>query len=180
MHTNRFGHIWNKGLTKEIDNRLKKAGNIYSAKVKAGLIIPPMLGRHHTEAVKQYLSKVTGGFREGGGRGKHGRYHGIWCDSSWELAWIIYQEDHGIQFKRYKGYFEYEFEGKKRKYYPDFQLEDGTIIEIKGYESKLWQAKLRQLPKTVKIQILREKEMMPILDYVKSKYGKNFISLYET
>lgn len=179
-HTDRFGHIWNKGLTKEIDNRLKKAGNTYSTKIKAGLIIPPMLGRHHTKAVKQYLSKVTGGFREGGGRGKHGRYHGIWCDSSWELAWIIYQEDHGVQFKRYKGYFEYEFEGKKRKYYPDFQLEDGTIIEIKGYESKLWQAKLRQLPKTVKIQILREKEMTPILDYVKFKYGKNFISLYET
>ena len=68
---------------------------------------------------------------------------------------------------------------EKHKYYPDFQLLDGTIVEIKGYKSKQWQAKLDQLPKTVKLQILRKNEMKRILEYVIAKYGQDFISLYE-
>ena len=38
--------------------------------------------------------------------------------------------------------FEYEFEGKKHNYYPDFKLEDGTYVEIKGYSTSRWCAKL--------------------------------------
>lgn len=130
-------------------------------------------------AQTQQICQTLGGKRTHSGRGKKGRYHGIWCDSSWELAWVIYQEEHCIQLKRYHGYFEYKFEGKIHKYYPDFQLEDGTIVEIKGYESKQWKAKLDYLPKSSVLQILGKNEMKPILDYVISKYGKDFISLYE-
>ena len=129
--------------------------------------------------VKQSKFHRCGGKRSHSGRGKQGRYHGIWCDSSWELAWVIYQEEHQVKFKKYHGYFEYIFEGKKHKYYPDFELEDGTIVEIKGYWSKQWQTKLDQLPKDKHLQILSQNEMIPILKYVKEKYGDNFISLYE-
>ena len=129
--------------------------------------------------LKQSIYHTCGGKRSHSGRGKQGRYHGIWCDSSWELAWVIYQEEHQIKFKKYHGYFEYEFEGQKHKYYPDFELEDGTIVEIKGYWSKQWQAKLDQLPKDRKLLILGKNEMIPILEYVKVKYGDNFIQLYE-
>ena len=121
-----------------------------------------------------------GGKRSHSGRGKQGRYHGIWCDSSWELAWVIYNIEHNIKFVRYHGYFEYQFEGQTHKYYPDFELEDGTIVEIKGYQSKQWQAKLNQFPKDKKLQILGKNEMAPILEYVKTKYGKDFIYLYES
>ena len=31
---------------------------------------------------------------------KKGYYHGIWCDSSWELAYILYLKDHNIQVDR--------------------------------------------------------------------------------
>lgn len=127
----------------------------------------------------QLIRHTTGGKRSHSGRGKQGRYHGIWCDSSWELAWVIYQEEHQIKFKKYHGYFEYEFEGIQHKYYPDFELEDGTIVEIKGYWSKQWQAKLDQFPKGKKLQILGKNEMVPILKYVKTKYGNDFIQLYE-
>lgn len=133
------------------------------------------LHNHETQLIRH----TSGGKRSHSGRGKHGRYHGIWCDSSWELAWIIYQEEHQIKFKKYHGYFEYEFEGRLHKYYPDFELEDGTIIEIKGYWSKQWQAKLDQLPKDKKLLILGKNEMVSILKYVKTKYGDDFIQLYE-
>ncbi len=179
MHDDRFGHIWNKGLTKDNDKRIKKIGKTYSDKIKAGLVIPSFRGKHHSEKTKQLLSKNSGGVREGAGRGKHGRYHGIWCDSSWELAWVLYQEEHQIKFKRYHGCFEYKFEGKLHKYYPDFELEDGTIVEIKGYWSKQWQAKLNQLPKDKRLLILGKNEMASILKYVKTKYGNDFIQMYE-
>lgn len=178
IHNHTTSTSWRKGLTKDNCDYLKRQGETYSQRIKEGKIKPSFLGKHHTEETKQKLA-LKGGKREHSGRGKQGRYHGIWCDSSWELAWVIYQEEHNIQFKKYHGYFEYEFEGKKHKYYPDFQLSDGTIVEIKGYESKQWQAKLDQLPKTIKLQILRKNEMKPILEYVTVKYGQDFISLYE-
>ena len=128
--------------------------------------------------LKQKYFHTCGGKRIHSGRGKQGRYHGIWCDSSWELAWVIYQEEHHIKFKKYHGYFEYEFDGKTHKYYPDFEFEDGTIVEIKGYWSKQWQAKLDQLPKDKRLLILGKNEMIPILEYVKTKYGDDFIKLY--
>ena len=55
---------------------------------------------------------------------------------------MIYNLDHGIKFERCKEKFEYEFEGKKYNYYPDFKLENGTYVEIKGYSTSRWCAKL--------------------------------------
>ena len=133
------------------------------------------INNHKTQLIRH----SSGGKRSHSGRGKKGRYHGIWCDSSWELAWVIYQEEHQIKFKKYHGYFEYEFEGKMHKYYPDFELEDGTIVEIKGYWSKQWQAKLNQFPKDKRLLILGKNEMDQILKYVKTKYGDDFIQMYE-
>lgn len=121
-----------------------------------------------------------GGKRHGSGRGKQGWYKGYWCDSSWELAWVIYNLDHGIKFERYSGYFEYEFNGAKHKYYPDFIIEDGTIVEIKGAERlKQWKAKLEQFPQDKSLQVIGKNEIQKYLDYVIEKYGKDFIRLYE-
>ena len=169
---------WRKGLTKDNCESIKHQVETLKARIASGQVIPSFKGKHHTEETKKKLA-LKGGKRFHSGRGKQGRYHGIWCDSSWELAWIIYQEDHQVKFKKYHGYFEYEFEGAKHKYYPDFVLEDGTIVEIKGYWSKQWQAKLDQLPKDKNFLILGKNEMTPILEYVKTKYGDNFVQMYE-
>ncbi len=77
----------------------------------------------------------TGGLRKGSGRGKKGWYMGYWCDSSWELAFVIYNLEHGIEFKRNLEGFEYEYEGKIHRYYPDFIIEE-MYYEIKGYNSE--------------------------------------------
>jgi len=84
-----------------------------------------------------------------------------------------------VKFKKYNGYFEYTFNGKAHKYYPDFQLDDGTIIELKGYDSEQWRAKLASVPSDKKILVLYTKDMKSILNYVMSKYGNDLISLYE-
>lgn len=127
----------------------------------------------------QSIRHSSGGKRHGAGRGKKGWYKGYFCDSSWELALVIYWLDHGIQFKRYNGYFEYQFQGKTKKYYPDFELTDGTIVEVKGYISNQWKAKLDAFPKDRKLLIFSKEQLLQVLEYVQDKYGKDFINLYE-
>ncbi len=121
--------------------------------------------------------KVNGGYREGSGRGKHGKYKGYNCQSSYELAWVIYQLEHDVEFVRNNQGFEYSYEGKVFKYYPDFKLSDGTFVELKGFADKKCEEKIKQFKHT--LVVLFKDDMKPILDYVIGKYGKNFISLYE-
>ena len=47
---------WNKGLTKKTDMRLKKQGETYSSRVKAGIIKLAMSGKQHTDETKQKMS----------------------------------------------------------------------------------------------------------------------------
>ena len=122
--------------------------------------------------------KNSGGYRPTAGRGKSGWYKGYFCNSSWELAWVVYSLEHGVQFKRNTVGFEYEFQGKVHKYYPDFILEkDGFYVEVKGYQREQWISKKEQFPH--KLQIIGKKEIVTYIDYVTKKYGKDFIKLYE-
>jgi hypothetical protein len=108
-----------------------------------------------------------------------GYYKGFYCQSSWELAYVIYCLEHNIKLKRNKQRFKYILEGIERSYFPDFVLEDETYVEIKGYYDEKTKEKEKQFPKDKKLLILREKEMKPILEYVKNKYGKNYTYLYK-
>jgi len=124
-----------------------------------------------------YLKGKSGGYRKEAGRGKMGWYKEYYCQSSWELAWVIYNLDHNISFRRNTNGFEYIFENKKYKFYPDFILDDGSYVEIKGYPNKKTNNKITQFPH--KLNVLFEKDMSPFLEYVKLKYGNDFIKLYE-
>ena len=52
-------------------------------------------------------NRKSGGIRKGSGRGKKGTYKGYWCDSSYELAWVIYNIDKNIPFTRNSEKFKY-------------------------------------------------------------------------
>jgi len=128
---------------------------------------------------KNRIDDKRGGFRQGGGRGKKGWYKGFGCDSSWELAYVVYCLDNSIKIDRNTKGFEYEFEGEKHKYYPDFILNDGSYLEVKGYNSKQFEAKVGQFP--FKLRVLYENEMKLYISYVEEKYGKDFVvKLYGT
>lgn len=132
------------------------------------------LRKYHKECWLQ----CSGGIRKGTSRGKSGYYRNHWCDSSYELAWIVYQIDHNVSFKRNKVGFDYVFENKKRKFYPDFILADGLYVEIKNYKSPLTEAKLKSFPFNIKI-LYKDDIKKDILPYVVHKYGNDFIKLYE-
>lgn len=118
----------------------------------------------------------SGGKRHGSGRGKQGWYKGIWCDSSWELAFVIYNLEHNIQFERNKEKFYYEYNNKKHYWLPDFII-NNIYYEIKGYEDE--KAKIKHSSFTKPLKIIRNKEIKLYLEYVENKYGKDFIKLYE-
>lgn len=109
------------------------------------------------------------------GYGKSGWYKGIHCDSSWELAFVIYHLEHNLYIERCKESRLYIYKGKTYKYYPDFITNEG-IIEIKGYKNEKWYAKVEQ---NKDVKVLYKKEMQPYLEYTIKKYGKDFINLYE-
>ena len=106
---------------------------------------------------------------------KRGYYKGIWCDSSWELAYLLYCFDNNISVERNNKYFEYEFEGKIYKFYPDF-IVDGKLVEIKGFYTPKNKVKLEKFPNVLFID---RKLIQPYLKYAIEHYGKNFTNLYE-
>ncbi len=131
---------------------------------------------------KEKISKTmrnnpnSGGYRQGSGRGKRGWYKGIYCDSSWELAFVVYHIDHNLYIERCREKRKYVFENKQHNYYPDFITDDG-IIEIKGWKNDKWLEKQKQ---NTDIKTLYGEEMKPYLEYVINKYGEEFYNvLYE-
>lgn len=129
----------------------------------------------------RYCSRKCGGFnggglRDGAGRGKSGKYKGIRCDSTWELAWVIYQIDHNIEFQRNHQGFKYEYNGSTHTYYPDFMI-DGVYYEIKGYESPQFMAKKLAFP--YELIVIGKAEIVTFINYAKSKYGNNLILAYD-
>jgi len=130
---------------------------------------------------KQYCSLKcnpnTGGYRPRSGRAKTGYYKGVYCGSTYELVWIIYQLDHCINFERFPGFLEKD----GIKYYPDF-LQNGNIVEIKGYESKESVSKKTAVAESFGYSVLelRKDDLIHCFKWVKENYNyKNLVELYD-
>ena len=110
---------------------------------------------------------------------KYGTYHGIHCDSSWELAFVIYLIDNGVNFERNTTEsFPYIYNGVRCLFYPDFII-DGVYYEIKGFPTERLTAKINYFPKTKKIVVLYKEDIKPYIKYATDKYGKKFYTLYD-
>lgn len=122
----------------------------------------------------------TGGLRRGSGTGKHGWYKGYYCDSSYELAYVIYNLDHNISFERNKKAYSYTgIDNKIHKYYPDF-IENDSLVEIKGYWTETVQRKLAAVDDSP-IKLLMKKDIQYMIDYVKQAYNcSDITTLYES
>lgn len=167
---------WNAGLTKHADDRIYNQAEKESQR-RTGK--PNNISLQARVKLRELaLTNGLGGYQPTGGRGKKGWYRGYWCDSSWELAWVIYHLDHGVSFIKNTKKFPYVFEEKQRNYIPDFYRADlDSFIEVKGYRSVQFDAKVSCFPKT--LIVLYENDMDPILGYVVERYGLDFVSLYE-
>lgn len=185
----------NEKVSESIKNRLTKGeyvGFAKPTKMKIELICKgcnsTFYSKKHnqsycsTACVHEYhmpiIGRNGGGPRDGAGRGKSGKYKNIWCDSSYELAWVIYNLEHSIKFERNREGYSYEFNGKKHTYYPDF-IADGKLIEIKGFLRENDVHKFQSI-KDKELIILFKKDLTTELNYVINKYGKDYIRLYDS
>jgi hypothetical protein len=175
---------WNRGLNwdqmymPELGARLR-AGALDRIRVaQEALAASPQREAARRERLSEIaLARGLGGYERGSGRGKKGWYCGYWCDSTYELVFVVWALDHEIPFERNTHVFHYEFGDKVLRWTPDFRLPDGTFVEIKGYLSDQALAKFAFfLPS---LQVLTLAELGPMLDYVRQQYGRNLAALYE-
>lgn len=173
--------VWNKGLTKENDERVKKL----SSSLKGN-----GTNRSVSTKTREKLSRsMKAAYAEGRighrlhrvhhDRNYYGTYKGYECDSSWELAYVIYNIDNNVKFQRNTEFFLYTFNGSIHKYFPDFVLEDGTFVEVKGITTDRDIAKWRDFPKEKSLLIIDEKAIRPYIEYCVKVYGKNYVEMYD-
>lgn len=119
-----------------------------------------------------------GGYRQGSGRAKTGHYKGIYCGSTYELVWVIYQLDHSLPFQRFTG----KLTDGTLTYVPDFLVGDKQIIEIKGYAKPGDVERKTALAEShgYSVTVLFKDDMKQMFDYVEQTYGtKKFAILYD-
>lgn len=174
-------HPWNKGLTKETDKRIEKLSNslitsINKIKSDGKKWSTGKASTEEKEALRKKkisetmkTNKKAGGIRKGSGIGHKGYYKGFFCDSTYELVYVIYNLDHNIKFNRCNKFYEYEYLGEKHKYYPDFELDNGTLIEVKGYLTDRVLAKIESV-KDTNIVLLLKKDLDYAFNYVNNNY----------
>ena len=104
------------------------------------------------------------------GNSKQGRYKGIECDSSWELAFVVYHIENKLNIKRCDVKYKYIIENTEHIYIPDFITDDG-IIEIKGRKDNKAKIKEEKFPNVI---VIDKTKIGVYLDYVINKYGREF------
>lgn len=104
-------------------------------------------------------------------------YKGIHFDSSWELAFWIWCEDHNKKIERNLNPI---ISKTKQKYYPDF-IVDGRLYEIKGDFLTKYEGYEDKLETFIKydVKVIMQKDIVPILHYIYSKYGKEYLKKFK-
>lgn len=83
-------------------------------------------------------------------------------NGTWEHTYAIWLDATGQRWRRNTDHFSYEYNGKVRKYFPDFYLVDEDVyVEIKGYETERDRAKWKQFPHRLKVLKREELRVAP-------------------
>lgn len=121
----------------------------------------------------------------GQGRSRSGYWKGFFCNSTYELVYYIYMTEHGYKVERNTKRYEYEWDGNKRQYYPDF-LVNGKLVEVKGYWTEQVQTKIKAVT-DLPIEVLYYKDLEHMMQYIDSKYNtshhpkyNNYFELYDS
>ncbi len=111
-------------------------------------------------------------------------YNDVLFDSSWELAYYIWLEDHSIDFVYHPAPLVYEIKQIRHYYFPDF-IVDNEYVELKGphlinQKNELINPSTKEVL-TEKTKCLVDNHVRIITDckeyinYVKMTYGRRFI-----
>ena len=104
-----------------------------------------------------------GGLREGSGRSKTGYYKGIYCGSTYELAFLIWHLEHGQPIARCTESFAYVYNGRSHKYWPDFKI-GSQIYEIKGRTQHIDYVKIKSCNAVLVDHLMMQKYIKYVCD----------------
>lgn len=143
--------ITKKILSEKQSNYCKKYGNQFNTGVSKG--------KHTPESIAK-ISKNNSG-KAPRWKGRVFEYKGLKLRSSWELKFVQYLDSLGVKWE-----YEPQFILSNGKTFsPDFKLEDGTIIEIKGYMTpkgkEKWELFELDYPE-IKKEILYEDDLLSL------------------
>ena len=168
---------WNKGKTKFTDKSIADQSKHCHQHYEEGKFKIWCEGQHLSNEMKESIASGMRHSRTGKYRGMYKGYH---FDSTWELAYIIYNIDHNIPFDRNAESFEWvdPKDNSKHLYYPDF-IENESLIEIKGYKDIKAEIKFNTVKNVYKRSIIMiDKDAIgKYLDYVTEHYGKDFLKI---
>lgn len=151
---------WNKGLVG--DDRCKhsiESKQKMSAKMAER---PPEWHKENGLRISKTIQRKVeeGSWHTSLARHMHIDYKGNDMHGTWEVKFAMYLDSQSIEWVRNKETFLYLFEGKIRRYTPDFFLpETEEFVEIKGYSTEKDKAKWSQFPSDKKLRILMKDEL---------------------
>ena len=178
------GDVWNKGLTKETDERVRRNGESISNLYKSGKIknwcdgltkdTDKRLLKMSEKISDTVLENVKNdNWHNSFGKSKIVKYKGIKFHGNWEVEFAKFLDTHNIEWERNTQKFEYSFENKTHHYTPDFYLpEFDLFIEIKGYPTQRDFCKWNDFPNDKRLNIYFGDELydLNIVDEYKDVY----------
>ena len=165
---------WNKGLTKETDERIKQSSETYKTNFETGKF--KIIGHKHTletrnklsEIRSKYLDSCKAGFSDVGWY-KITNLNGeeFTVRGTWERDFGNYLTDNKILWIRNKQLKYIQIDNSIHRYNPDFYLPDKDLyIEVKGYFSNKDKEKIKLVltQHKINLKIIREEEIKKIRD----------------
>ena len=152
---------WNKGLTKETNEAVRRNAEGVSKCFQKQLMDGTYIPRYMGQAARTRLS-ATQSTHNRGGKCKWFDVDGKKVQGTWEKYLAEQFVEHHIKWTRSKITFDYMLDGKLKKYTPDFFLPDYNVfLEVKGYwwgnDRNKMDAVIEQYPNT-KFVIIEKKE----------------------
>lgn len=121
----------------------------------------------------------AGKLRRYGNWAHQGMYKGIRCESTYELAFVVWAFDAQLPLIRCKLQIPYLDEDTPRLYFPDFQIGE-QIFEIKGYVDNRAIAKLEAAKGLgINIEMIDNQGIKKYLHYIKEVYGVDIQKEYK-
>lgn len=110
---------------------------------------------------------------EGTGNGRCGYYRGIYCGSTYELAFAMWAKDKNLPIARSTRRIKYWLGGIEKTYTPDFEIKR-TTFEIKGLERAGTAEKISAAKRVCRhFRIIDRHKIRFYMDYCKEKLGLN-------
>jgi hypothetical protein len=109
---------WNRGMTWEamyspevVESQRTGSAMRIKAVREAVLSSPERERARRAKLSIVAQQRGLGGYERGSGRGKKGWYRGFWCDSTYELVFVVWALDHEIPFERNLEFFPMNMRG---------------------------------------------------------------------